>query len=347
MKTLDINNNYTQSSQNNFLTRPYLQKRPRRNRKSPSVRDLVQEVNLSRSDCVIPMFLIPGKGLKEAIKSMPQIYRFSKDLLIREIESWVKKGFHSFALFPVISSELKDETGSFCLQANNFIFETVKQLKQLFPQISLVLDIALDPFTSHSHDGLINTQGEILNDETLIVLGELASLYAQAGVDIVAPSDMMDGRVAYIREILDERGFQKVSILAYTAKYASSLYGPFRDALSSKPAFGDKKTYQMNPANVKEALLEASLDEDEGADFLMVKPAISYLDIISKLSQTSNLPIAAYHVSGEYAMVMAADQQGWLNKDQVLIEHLISIKRAGASFMFTYAYHELDKFLMT
>lgn len=309
--------------------------RPRRNRKSQVVRDLVQENNVSVNDFIFPLFMIEGKNKKSEVTSMPGIYRFSTDLLLKEIETCMKLGIKTFALFPNISEKLKDKTATESLNKKGLYLSALKEIKKKFPEAMLMTDVAMDPYSSDGHDGIVKN-GEILNDETLIVLGKMALAQAECGVDIIGPSDMMDGRVGYIREVLDDNGFTHVSIMSYTAKYASAFYGPFRDALDSAPKFGDKKTYQMNPANSREALLEAELDFSEGADFLMVKPALSYLDIIKSLNDNFSLPIAAYNVSGEYAMVKAAAQKGWIDSKKIRDEILLSIKRAGASVILTY-----------
>jgi porphobilinogen synthase len=312
-------------------------KRLRRNRKSSSIRALVEEHRLAASDLVAPFFLIPGEGRKEPIPNFPHIFRLSADLILKEAERLHALGLPAIALFPVIDKELKDAEGSYALNDEAPLFQAIALLKKELPELALITDIALDPFTSHGHDGLADDSGMILNDETVDILTKMAILHASYGVDIVAPSDMMDGRVRAIREGLDAHGHENTNILAYTVKYASSLYAPFRHALSSSLAFGDKKTYQMNPANVREALLEAKLDEEEGADALMVKPALLYLDVIAKIRAQTNLPVAAYHVSGEYAMAIAAEQLGYLDAKKVLYESLLSIKRAGADFILTYA----------
>ncbi len=267
---------------------------------------------------------------------MPGVYRQSIDLTVRRCEAMLKKGIKGVDLFPVISEESKDRFGTESHNPNGLLQRAIRALKQELPELWVMADIALDPFTSHGHDGIVNDHQEILNDPTLAALGRMVLTCAEAGADMIAPSDMMDGRVGYFRGLLDQAQFESVGILSYTAKYASAFYGPFRDALHSAPKFGDKKTYQMDPANVREALLEASLDEAEGADMLMVKPALPYLDVIVKLRETSHLPIAAYHVSGEYAMIQAAAQNGWIDGKKVLHESLLSIKRAGASFILTY-----------
>lgn len=317
-----------------------LLKRPRRNRKSSAIRALVEENHLRPSDLIAPYFITEGKQIRSPISSLPGQYHLSHDHLEQEIESILNLGIQSVLLFALVSPKFKDEEGSYALNPDNHIYKTINSLKQKFPQLCVITDIALDPFTSHGHDGLVSSSLEILNDETVDVLSQMSLLCAQAGVDVVAPSDMMDGRIKAIRQTLDENQFQNVSIMSYTAKYASALYGPFRDALKSAPSFGDKKTYQMNPSNIREALLEAELDEEQGADFLMVKPATFYLDVISKIKEKTNLPLAAYHVSGEYAMIKAAAQNKWIDFERVLLEALLSIKRAGADIILSYGAKE-------
>jgi len=311
--------------------------RPRRNRRTPEIRSLVRETSLSASNFVAPVFVLPGENKNEPIDSMPGISRMSVDRLLPKVEKWHHSGVPAIALFPFVDSELKDWEGSESLNENGLIPRVVSILKREIPSLIVITDIALDPFTSHGHDGLTDRQGNILNDETLSVLGEMACLHAAAGADFVAPSDMMDGRVGTIRKALDLARFQSTGILAYSSKYASALYGPFRDALGVQLQFGDKKTYQMDPANVREALREAALDEKEGADILMIKPALFYLDVIAKVRQNTSLPIAAYHVSGEYAMIMAAHERGFLDAQRVFTEAAVSIRRAGADMIFTYA----------
>ncbi len=318
--------------QNDFLLR-----RPRRNRKSTAIRALVQETRLHPSQLVAPFFVVDGHHQQQPIPSMPGVNRLSIDNLIKEVIRLYKLGVRAVDLFTYIPQEKKDPFGSEALRPGNLLQQALQALKQEIPEMCLMADIALDPFTDHGHDGIVNDKGEIDNDESLKALTQMSLLAAEAGVDVVAPSDMMDGRVGYIRHHLDTAGFSSVNILSYTAKYASGFYGPFRDALASTPKFGDKKTYQMNPANANEALLECSLDEAEGADMLMVKPALPYLDIIAKLRANTNLPLCAYHVSGEYAMVMAAAERGWIDADRVFMESFLSIRRAGADFILTYA----------
>lgn len=316
--------------------------RPRRNRKSQVIRDMVQENHLHASDFIFPLFIIDGNQKKTEVASMPGIFRYSIDNLLHEVESCLKLGLKSFDLFPNLEESLKDKTASESLNENGLYLTAIKQVKTYFPEACIVTDVAMDPYSSDGHDGFVEN-GEIINDKTLTILADMAVAQAQAGADIIAPSDMMDGRVQYIREALDENGFSNVSIMSYTAKYASAFYGPFRDALNSAPKFGDKKTYQMNPANQREALIEAALDTQEGADFLMVKPALAYLDVIKLLKDNFDLPIAAYNVSGEYAMIKAAVQNGWLDEQRTIVETLTGMKRAGADIILTYHAKEVLK----
>src|SRR5476649_2220121 len=289
-----------------------MNQRPRRNRKSEVIRQMVQETQISAANLIFPLFIVDGNNQKTEIASMPGIYRYSIDNLLREVESCMKLGLNSFDLFPNIDESLKDKYATEGHREESLYLRAIREVKKNFPEVCVVTDVAMDPYSSDGHDGLVE-HGEILNDETLEILGKMALAHAQAGADIIAPSDMMDGRVGYIRKVLDAEKFTNVSIMSYTAKYASAFYGPFRDALNSAPKHGDKKTYQMNPANQREALIEARLDEVEGADFLMVKPALAYLDIIKLIKDNTELPVAAYNVSGEYAMVKAAVQKGWLD----------------------------------
>lgn len=321
-----------------FLNLPI---RLRRNRQSDAIRKMVRETILRAEDLIVPFFLIDGDNQTVPIESMPKIERISVDLAIKKAKELHKKGVQSIALFPVIDPNLKSYDGKESYNPDGLLARAIREIKFAVPDLCVMADVALDPFTLHGHDGLANDKGEILNDETVQVLAEMALMQARAGVDFVAPSDMMDGRVGAIRDALDQEGYEKVGIVAYSAKYASALYGPFRDALKTKLAFGDKKTYQMDPANVREALLEAALDEEEGADILMVKPATLYLDVIAKLRENTRRPIAAYHVSGEYSMVIAAERAGWLDAKKVFYETLLSIKRAGADLIFSYAAEEV------
>lgn len=310
-------------------------RRPRRNRKSEAVRNLVEESSVSVKDLIFPLFLIDGANKKVEVNSMPGIFRFSQDLMLREIEECMTLGITAFDVFPAYPESLKSATASESWNPETFYLRALREIKKQFPEVCLMSDVAMDPYSSDGHDGLVK-DGRILNDETLEILGRMSLAQAEAGVDILGPSDMMDGRVGYIRSLLDENGFTDTSIMSYTAKYASAFYGPFRDALDSAPKFGDKKTYQMNPANSQEALIEADLDTEEGADFLMVKPALSYLDVIKLLSDHSPLPIAAYNVSGEYSMVKAAAANGWLDAERAMLEILLSIKRSGAKIILSY-----------
>jgi porphobilinogen synthase len=310
-------------------------RRPRRNRKSAAVRGMVEETRLHVNDLIFPVFLIDGRNEKVEVSSMPGIYRYSADLLLKEMEECMKLGIRTFDVFPRLPESLKDPMAIEATNENGLYLSTLRRIKQEFPEACIMTDVAMDPYSSEGHDGIVR-EGKILNDETLEVLAKMAVAQARAGADIIGPSDMMDGRVEAIREALDDEGFQDVSIMSYTAKYASAYYGPFRDALGSAPKAGDKKTYQMDPANQREALVEADLDVAEGADFLMVKPALAYLDIIKLLHENYELPIAAYNVSGEYSMIKAADQKGWLNGQAVMLESLLSIKRAGAKIILTY-----------
>lgn len=319
-----------------------MHRRPRRNRKSESVRNMVEETSLSVKELIFPLFLIEGHSKKVEVNSMPGIYRFTSDFLLKEIEECMKLGITSFDVFPAYPESLKDAIASESYNPETFYLKTLREIKRQFPEVCLMSDVAMDPYSSDGHDGLVKN-GKILNDETLEILGRMSLAQADAGVDILGPSDMMDGRVGYIRALLDTNGFTETSIMSYTAKYASAFYGPFRDALDSAPKFGDKKTYQMNPANSKEALIEASLDLEEGADFLMVKPALSYLDVIKLLSDAYPVPIAAYNVSGEYSMVKAAAAQGWLDSERAMLEILLSIKRSGAKIILSYFAKEFAK----
>lgn len=309
--------------------------RPRRNRKSAAIRGMVEETNLSVSHLIYPLFVAENPNEKSEIISMPGIFRWGTEKVLSEIEECVELGIQNFVLFPVVPEKYKTKRGEYSADENNFYLKVATEIKKRFPQISLMSDVALDPYSTDGHDGIVEN-GIILNDETLPVLAEMSLAQAQAGFDIIGPSDMMDGRIAIIRETLDDNDYDQTSIMAYSAKYASAFYGPFRDALDSTPKSGDKKTYQMNPANKKEALLEAMLDIEEGADFLMVKPALAYLDVIHLLNENFVLPITAYNVSGEYAMVKAAANNGWLNYDATMQETLLSMRRAGANAILTY-----------
>ena len=313
----------------------FLTRRPRRNRKSAAIRSMVEETQVHTADLIFPMFLLDGTNKKIEVASMPGIYRLSADLMLREIEDCLKIGIKAFDIFPAVEDSFKDKHATTSYDTNFFYLRALRDIKKEFPEACIMTDVAMDPYSSDGHDGLV-VDGKIVNDATLEILGKMALAQAETGIDILGPSDMMDGRVGYLRETLDKNGFSDVSIMSYTAKYASGFYNPFRDALDSAPKFGDKKTYQMNPANKREALLEAELDTLEGADFLMVKPALSYLDIIHLIKTNTNLPVAAYNVSGEFSMVKAAAQKGWLDGERVMNEILLSIKRAGADIILTY-----------
>ncbi len=307
--------------------------RMRRLRQNEKIRSLVRETRLSVEQLIYPIFVTFGKGIKSEIKSMPGNYRFSTDLLMQEIEELLKLGINSIILFGIPQS--KDAVGSEAYNPKGIIQETIREIKGRFPELIVITDVCIDEYTDHGHCGLIK-DGEILNDETLDLLAKMALTHAEAGADIVAPSDMMDGRVGAIRERLDEFGFSNIPIMAYSAKYASAFYGPFREAADSAPKFGDRKTYQMDLANGNEALREVELDFEEGADILMVKPALSYLDIIYRVKEEFRLPVAAYNVSGEYSMVVAAARNDWIERERMVMEILLSIRRAGADMILTY-----------
>lgn len=309
--------------------------RPRRLRYTPAIRRLVRETELTVNDLIYPLFIMEGENQKVAIPSMPDCYRYSLDLLLKEVVNAYNLGINAIALFPLIAEDKKDNFGRESYNPDGLVPRAVKAIKKEVPEIIIITDVALDPFSIYGHDGIVE-EGKILNDETLEVLVKMSLSQAAAGANFVAPSDMMDGRVGAIRRALDAAGYLDVGILAYTAKYASAYYGPFRDALESAPKFGDKKTYQMDGANSREALREASLDITEGADIIMVKPALAYLDIIRRLRDSSHLPVAAYNVSGEYAMIKAAAKQGWIDEKSLILETLISMKRAGADLILTY-----------
>jgi porphobilinogen synthase len=296
---------------------------------------MVEETQLGVQHLIYPIFLKDGVGIKEEVSSLPNNFRWSIDQLIPEIELCLKLGITTYDIFPAVDEILKDKTATYSYASDNFYLTAIRKLKETFPEICIMSDVAMDPYSSDGHDGLVEN-GKILNDETLPILVEMSLAQAQAGVDIIGPSDMMDGRVGVIRDALDAEGYTETSIMSYSVKYASAFYGPFRDALNSAPKSGDKKTYQMNPANKREALLEAQLDFEEGADFLMVKPALCYLDIIHILRENFSIPITAYNVSGECAMIHAASRNGWLDYDRAVMETLLSIRRAGADGILTY-----------
>ncbi len=312
-----------------------LTRRPRRLRRTPALRRMVQETQLTVNDLIYPLFVMEGENLQEEIPSMPECYRYSLDLLLKEVTDAYNLGINAIALFPKVPEEKKDNKGTESYNPEGLAQRTVRAIKKEIPDITIITDVALDPFSTYGHDGIVE-DGKILNDETVEVLVKMAVSQAVAGADIVAPSDMMDGRIGAIRQGLDAAGYIDVGILAYSAKYASAYYGPFRDALGSAPQFGDKQTYQMNPANAHEAITEVALDIAEGADIVMVKPALAYLDIIRRLKEYTDLPVAAYNVSGEYAMIKAAAEKGWIDEKKIVLETLISMKRAGADLILTY-----------
>ena len=310
-------------------------RRNRTLRQSPALREMVAETILTASDFIVPLFVTEGAGIKEEISSMPGYYRLSLDNLKKEANELWALGIKSVLLFVKVPDNLKDDACSEALNKDGLMMRSIKAIKEVQPDMCVMTDVALDPFSPYGHDGLVKNF-EILNDETLKVLAEMSVLHADAGADFVAPSDMMDHRVRVIRAALEQSGFTKTGILAYSAKYASCFYGPFRDALDSAPGFGDKKTYQMDPRNRTEAIKETLDDIDEGADIVMVKPAGAYLDIIRDVKNIANVPVAAYQVSGEYAMIKAAAQRGWLNEKAAIAESLTAIKRAGADLIATY-----------
>ncbi len=318
--------------------------RPRRNRKNSAIRDMAQETHIGAANLIFPLFLVDGQNKKEEINSLPNIFRLSTDLILKEIEECLNLNVRIFDIFPAVDDRLKDQIASYSYAEENFYLHAIRKIKETFPEATLMSDVAMDPYSSDGHDGLV-MDGKIVNDLTLPILARMSLAQAQAGIDIIGPSDMMDGRVGYIREELDLNGYPEVSIMSYCAKYASAFYGPFRDALNSAPKFGDKKTYQMNPANKNEALIEADLDISEGADMLMVKPASLYLDVIHLLKENYQVPITAYNVSGEYAMIHAAAQKGWLNYDAAMSETLLSIRRAGADGILTYFAKDFAKLI--
>jgi len=314
-----------------------MHRRPRRNRSSAAIRGMVQETHLTVNHLIYPLFLVGGSGVKNEIHSLPGNFRLSLDNILREIEECMSLGINNFILFPAIPEDKKDKTGTHSYNPSNFYLKAAIAIKARFPECCLISDVALDPYSS---DGVVRN-GKIVNDETVAILARMSVAQAESGFDLIGPSDMMDGRIAAIREALDENGFTDTGIMSYTAKYASAFYGPFRDALDSAPKSDsnipkDKKTYQMNPANRREALIEGELDTAEGADFLMVKPALNYLDVIHVMKENFELPIAAYHVSGECAMLIAACQNGWLEYEKAMPETLLSIHRAGADAILTY-----------
>ena len=318
--------------------------RPRRLRKSANIRRMVEEHHLSPSDFIAPLFIVEGSGTKEEIPSMPDYYRFTLDLLMDEVQEISDLGIPSVLLFAKVPDEKKDNKGSEALNPDGLMQTSVRAIKEKFPNMVVMTDVALDPYSSYGHDGIVE-DGQILNDESADVLAKMAVSHAEAGADFVAPSDMMDGRILVMRDALEEMGFHQTAIMAYSAKYASSYYGPFRDALDSAPGFGDKKTYQMNPANSLEAVKEAISDEQEGADIVMIKPGLPYLDIVRAVKESVHVPVSVYNVSGEYAMIKAAAKNGWLDEEDAMMEALIAFKRAGADLIATYFAKEAARLL--
>ncbi|MEE3036997.1 MAG: porphobilinogen synthase [Bacteroidota bacterium] len=322
----------------------FLKQRNRRLRKNSAIRELVQENRLHPSDLVAPLFVMNGQNKKEEISSMPGYYRYSIDLLVEEAKEHFRLGIKAVLLFVKVEQYLKDNTGKEAINPNGLMQRAIKLLKTELPELYVMSDIALDPYSEFGHDGIVNNH-EILNDQTVKVLAEMALSHANAGVDMVAPSDMMDGRIGAIRNRLEEENFKNIGILAYSVKYASAYYGPFRDALDSAPGFGDKKTYQMNPSNASQGLSEVRRDIQEGADIIMIKPGQPYLDMVRLIKDNFNIPICAYQVSGEYAMIKAACMNGWLNYNAIMLESLISFKRAGANLIVSYFAKDAAKLL--
>ncbi|MFT7427918.1 MAG: porphobilinogen synthase [Nonlabens sp.] len=322
----------------------YPLRRNRRLRTSASVRSLVQQTLISPSDFIVPLFIVEGKGIKEEIASMPDYYRYSLDLLKKEVQLLWSMGLKSVLLFVKVPDELKDNKGTEALNKNGLMQRAIKTVKEVAPEMYVMTDVALDPYSSYGHDGIVEDH-KIINDATCEVLAQMSVSHAQAGADMVAPSDMMDGRILYIREALEEEGFIDTGIMSYSAKYASAFYGPFRDALDSAPGFGDKKTYQMDPANRSEAIKETLMDIDEGADIVMVKPGLCYLDIVRDIKNEVDVPVSVYQVSGEYAMLKAAAERGWLNHDDVMMEQVTAIKRAGADLIASYFAKDIVKLI--
>ena len=322
----------------------YLQRRNRILRQSPAIRSLVAETRLGAQDFIAPLFIVEGKNEISEISSMPNYYRRSIDLTIKEVKELWGMGIRSILLFVKSKDELKDNKGTEALNPEGLMQRSIRAIKDAVPEMVIMTDVALDPFSSFGHDGIVEN-GEIVNDATVEVLAKMSVSHAAAGADFVAPSDMMDGRIGAIRQALEESGFTKTGIMAYSAKYASCFYGPFRDALDSAPGFGDKKTYQMDYSNRIEAVREAVMDVEEGADIVMVKPALSYLDIIREVKDAVEVPVSCYNISGEYAMIKAAAKMGWIDEDKAIIETLTSMKRAGADLIATYFAKDAIKLL--
>ena len=325
-----------------MIVHPY--SRPRRLRKSAAIRSLVQENKILASDFIVPLFFMEGEDSKEEIASMPGYFRFTLDLLLQEVKECYDLGLRSVLLFAKVTDELKDNTGTESLNPDGLMQRAIRAIKKVHPEMYVMTDVALDPYSSNGHDGIVE-DGEIVNDISVEILGEMALSHAQAGADMVAPSDMMDGRIGFIREILEENEFPNVGIMAYSVKYASCFYGPFRDALDSAPGFGDKKTYQMDPSNAEEGLRECALDIQEGADIIMVKPGMPYLDMVRLVKDKFDVPVAAYQVSGEYSMMHAAAEKGWLNLEEAMLESIVGFKRAGANLIASYFAKDIAKTL--
>ena len=322
----------------------YPLRRNRRLRASASIRALVRETTLSPNDFLVPLFVVDGKQIKQEIPSMPGYYRMSLDLLAQEARELKAMGLLAVLLFVKVDDSLKDNAGKEALNPDGLMQRAIRTIKEAAPELIVMTDVALDPYSEYGHDGIVQ-EGEIVNDPTNEILAKMALSHAQAGADFAAPSDMMDGRVLHIRQALDQAGFEKTGIMSYSAKYASAFYGPFRDALDSAPGFGDKKTYQMDPANREEAIRETEMDIDEGADIVMVKPGLCYLDIVREIKNAVEVPVAVYQVSGEYAMLKAAAEKGWLDHDAVMLEQLTAIKRAGADIIASYFAKDVVKLL--
>ncbi|MGM0587207.1 MAG: porphobilinogen synthase [Bacteroidota bacterium] len=312
---------------------PYI--RGRRTRVNEGMRAMVAEHHLSPADFIAPLFVMEGKDEKVEIPSMPDYYRYTLDKLMPEVKELYREGIRSVLVFVKVPDAKKDNQGTEALNPDGLMQRTVKEIKSNFPEMVVMTDVAMDPYSSYGHDGVVR-DGKIINDESVSILTQMAVSHAEAGADVIAPSDMMDGRIKAMRGALEADGFTETGLMAYSAKYASSYYGPFRDALDSAPGFGDKKTYQMDPANVREAIREAQLDEQEGADIVMVKPGLPYLDVVRAVRQNVQVPVSVYHVSGEYAMLKAAAEKGWLNEQEAMMEALLGFKRAGADLIATY-----------
>ena len=319
-------------------------RRNRRLRTSPAIRSLVQQTLISPNDFIVPLFVVEGNGIKEEIASMPDYYRYSLDLLKKEVQVLWDMGLKSVLLFVKVPDHLKDNKGTEAINKDGLMQRAIKTVKDVAPGMYVMTDVALDPYSSFGHDGIVENE-KIINDATCEVLAQMSISHAQAGADMLAPSDMMDGRILYIREALEEEGFIDTGIMSYSAKYASAFYGPFRDALDSAPGFGDKKTYQMDPANRNEAIKETLMDIDEGADIVMVKPGLCYLDIVRDNKNEVDVPVSVYQVSGEYAMLKAAAEKGWLNHDAVMMEQVTAIKRAGADLIASYFAKDVVKLI--